>query len=105
MVVAGDAPPCWGRPRAVAAVGSGTGQPHHLVCPSLADLTEVLDAVDTCVAQANADYQQELDLQRASAAQLQTDKDDRDQYLENVRHVIDERYDGEGDATLIAAHG
>jgi len=76
-----------------------------VVCPSLADLTEVLDAVDTCVAQANADYQQELDLQRASAAQLQTDKDDRDQYLENVRHAIDERYDGEGDATLIAAHG
>jgi hypothetical protein len=74
-----------------------------VVCPSLADLTAVMDAADACVAQANADYRQELDLQRASAAQLKTDGADRDQYLDDVRHAIDERYDADRDASRSVA--
>jgi hypothetical protein len=70
-----------------------------VVCPRLADVTAVIDAVDTCVAQANADYEGELDLQRASAAQLKTDKAAHDQYLDDVRRAIDERYGADGDAT------
>lgn len=69
-----------------------------VVCPSLADLPAVVDAVNTCVAQANTDYRQELDLQRVCAAKLKTDEADRDQYLHDIRHAIDERYDNHGAA-------
>lgn len=71
-----------------------------VVCPSLADLPGVVDAIDTCVAQANTDYRQELDLQHACAAKLETDEADREQYLHDVRHAIDERYDKDGAAAV-----
>jgi hypothetical protein len=64
-----------------------------VVCPSLADFPAVVDAINTCIAQANADYRQELDLQHACAAKLKTDEADRDQYLHDIQHAIDEQYD------------
>jgi len=63
-----------------------------VVCPSVADLPLVVDAVNTCVAQANTDYRQELDLQRACAMKLETDEAERDQYLDDIQRAIDERY-------------
>lgn len=67
-----------------------------VVCPSLADLPIVVDAINTCVAQANTDYRHELDLQQACAAQLKSDEGDRDQYLHDIQRAIDERYDNAG---------
>jgi hypothetical protein len=67
-----------------------------VVCPSVADLPLVVDAVNTCVAQANTDYRQELDLQRVCAVKLETDEAERDQYLHDIQRGIDERYDNTG---------
>jgi hypothetical protein len=63
-----------------------------VVCPSLENLTEVIDAVNAAVAQSNTDYEHELALQRASASQLKTDEAERDQYLSDIRDAIDARY-------------
>jgi hypothetical protein len=65
-----------------------------VVCPNLANLTGVIDAIDLAVTQSNSDYAAELALQRDSAAQLKTGKDERVQYLSDIRHAIDARYDG-----------
>ncbi len=64
-----------------------------VVCPSVADLPGVIDAIDACVAQANRDYGHERDLQRACATKLNTDEADRDQYLHDIQNGIDDRYD------------
>jgi len=66
-----------------------------VVCPSLENLTAVIDAVDSCVAQANGDYRRELELQDDSAEKLKTDLADRDRRLHEIQDAIDERYDGE----------
>src|SRR6185312_7233487 len=64
-----------------------------VVCPDLADLAGVIDAIDLAVSQSNSDYAAELALQRDSAAHLKTDADERVQYLSDIRQAIDARYD------------
>jgi len=66
-----------------------------VVCPDLEHLTSVIDAIDSCVAQANDDYRRELELQDDSAERLKTDLADRDRHLHEIQHAIDERYEGE----------
>ena len=66
-----------------------------VVCPDLENLTAVIDAIDSSVAQANEDYRRELELQSESAERLRTDLADRDRHLHEIQHAIDERYDGE----------
>jgi hypothetical protein len=63
-----------------------------VVCPSVAHLPLVVDAVNASVAQANTDYRHELDHQRACAVKLETDEAQRDQYLHDIQRAIDERY-------------
>jgi hypothetical protein len=66
-----------------------------VVCPTLEDLTAVIDAMNDCVAQANDDYRRELELQRDSAEQLKTDEANRKRYMHSLQLAIDERYDTE----------
>ena len=63
-----------------------------VVCPSVADFPLVVEAVNDCVGQANTDYRQELDLQRACAMKLETDEAERDQYLHDIQRAIDGHY-------------
>ena len=66
-----------------------------VVCPTLENLTSVIDAMDSCVGQANDDYRRELELQYDSAEKLKTDLADRDRHLHEIQHAIDERYDSD----------
>ena len=72
-------------------------KPHQsliaVVCPTLDDLTAVIDAMNDCVAQANDDYRRELQLQHDSAEQRKTDEVNRNTYLQHLQSAIDERYD------------
>jgi hypothetical protein len=76
-----------------------------VVCPTLENLTSVIDAIDSCVAQANDDYRRELELQDDSAEKLKTDLADRDRRLHEIQDAIDERYDGEPQPSLGAKPG
>lgn len=64
-----------------------------VVCPDLDDFARVVDAIDLAVSKSNSDYAAELALQRASAAQLRTDEDERAQYLSDIHDAINARYD------------
>jgi len=64
-----------------------------VVCPTLEGLNAVIDAVNSCVAQANDDYRRELELQHQSAEQLKTDRANRNRYILDLQAAIDERYD------------
>jgi hypothetical protein len=72
-------------------------KPHEsliaVVCPTLDDLTAVIDAMNDCVGQANDDYRRELELQHDSAEQLTKDEANRKTYLHNLQSAIDEHYD------------
>jgi len=73
-----------------------------VICPTLENLTSVIDAIDSCVAQANDDYRRELELQDDSAEKLKTDIADRDRHLHEIRAAIDERYDRDPQPSLDA---
>jgi hypothetical protein len=63
-------------------------------CPSREDLVAVIDAIDAAVEASNRDYERELELERESAAQVETDEAERERYLSDIQRAIDERYKG-----------
>jgi hypothetical protein len=73
-----------------------------VVCPTLENLTSVIDAVDSCVTQANDDYRRELELQHDSAEKLKTDLADRERDLHEIQDAIDARYDRDPQPSLAA---
>jgi len=72
-----------------------------VVCPTLEGLTVVIDAVNSCVAQANDDYRRELELQHDSAERLKTDEENRNRYMHDLQAAIDQRYD-RNEAAVVA---
>ena len=62
-------------------------------CPTLDTLADVIAAIDTAVAHANADYEGELTLQRDAANQLKTDEVKRKRHLRDIQHALDQHYD------------
>ena len=72
-----------------------------VVCPTLGGLTAVIDAMNSCVGQANDDYRRELEAQHQSAEQLKTDRADRTRHVHDLQAAIDELYD-QNDAAVVA---
>lgn len=62
-------------------------------CPSRDQLADVIAAIDTAVAHANADYARELTLKRDAANRLKTDEGKRKRHLRDIQHALDQHYD------------
>lgn len=61
-------------------------------CPALDKLADVIAAIDTAVAEANADHARELALQRDAATQLKTDQARRKRHRRDIQRALDEHY-------------
>ena len=61
-------------------------------CPAVDDLDAVIDAIDQAVAQANGDYQHEVEVGDAEAAASAAEASHRDQLRDELRAAIDARY-------------
>ena len=61
-------------------------------CPPLAQLSEVLDAIDLCVVEATRECERQSELEADSADARNAENVKRARYLIDLQHEIDERY-------------
>ena len=63
-----------------------------VICPSLENVTEVIDAINAAVDETNNDYDREFERRRESSEHLKIVEAEHDRYLSDVGCVIAERY-------------